>query len=182
MTHVTKKAKFLWIDLEMTGLDPARDLILEVAAIATDKNFQELTTYESATNYSKRQVQARMSKNADFWHDNPETAQALLDQLVAGRSIKQIEQDLIHMAKEYFDPKYKIILAGNSVHMDQKFIARYLPRLNDLLHYRLLDVSAWKVVFEHNLHRKFSKPENHRALDDIRGSIEELKYYLGFIK
>jgi oligoribonuclease len=73
-------------------------------------------------------------------------------------------------------------LAGNSIHQDRKFIVNEWERLDKRLHYRMLDVSAWKVVFEHKFHNKFSKPEAHRALSDIRGSIEELKYYLKKIK
>ena len=71
-----------------------------------------------------------------------------------------------------------IYLAGNSIHQDRKFIEDEMPKLDEILHYRMLDVSAWKVYFENALGKKFLKPENHRALDDIRGSIEELKWYL----
>ena len=75
-----------------------------------------------------------------------------------------------------------IYLAGNSIHQDRKFIQREMPELDKKLHYRMLDVSAWKIYFENALNRKFTKPENHRALDDINGSIEELKWYLTFLK
>ena len=71
-----------------------------------------------------------------------------------------------------------ILLAGNSIHQDRKFIDREWPNLGSLLHYRMLDVSAWKVVFDGKYGKRFAKPEAHRALDDIKGSIMELKYYL----
>ena len=67
-------------------------------------------------------------------------------------------------------------------HIDRKFIEKEMPELNRRLHYRMLDVSAWKIYFENALGKKFVKPENHRALDDINGSIEELKWYLTFLK
>ena len=69
-------------------------------------------------------------------------------------------------------------MAGNSIHQDRKFIDREWPNLGFLLHYRMLDVSAWKVVFDGKYGKRFAKPEAHRALDDIKGSIMELKYYL----
>ena len=80
------------------------------------------------------------------------------------------------------DKNTPIILAGNSVHIDRRFIVNYWPRFDSRLHYRMLDVSAWKVVFEGKFRTKFAKPDNHRALDDIRGSIQELEYYLARIK
>ncbi len=72
----------------------------------------------------------------------------------------------------------EVILAGNSIHQDRKFIERWMPRLNELLHYRMLDVSAWKVYFEGARGVKFTKPEGHRAMDDIQGSLEEFGMYV----
>jgi len=71
-----------------------------------------------------------------------------------------------------------VLLAGNSVHIDRQFIKSNWPKFDVFLHYRMLDVSAWKVVFEGKYGKKFAKPDAHRALDDIRGSIIELQYYL----
>lgn len=73
-------------------------------------------------------------------------------------------------------------MAGNSIHQDRKFIDREWPRLAERLHYRMLDVSAWKVYMEGARGQKFLKRDLHRALDDIRGSIEELKWYVGMLK
>ena len=70
------------------------------------------------------------------------------------------------------------MLAGNSIHQDRRFIDHWWPQLAQRLHYRMLDVSAWKVVMEGKYGKKFAKPEDHRALEDIRGSIMELRYYL----
>ena len=73
-------------------------------------------------------------------------------------------------------------MGGNSIHQDRRFIRAEWKKLEKMLHYRMLDVSAWKVVMSAKFKRVFAKPENHRALDDIRGSIEELKFYLKKVK
>ena len=83
---------------------------------------------------------------------------------------------------EHFAPDEKVILAGNSIHQDRKFIDNEWPRLAERLHYRMLDVSAFKVLFDGKYGKKFAKPEAHRAMEDIRGSIQELTYYTGKIK
>ena len=172
--------KLLWVDLEMTGIDPARDRILEVAAIITDWDFNEISTYESAVKVSPRLVAKRMKVSREFWEAFPEVKKQLLDQNDEAtlRPI-DVEDELLGFISADFSSDEKIILAGNSIHQDRKFIEREWPRLNAKLHYRMLDVSAWKVVFEGKYGRKFAKPEEHRAIEDIRGSIMELKYYLG---
>jgi len=171
----------LWIDLEMTGLDPIEDRILEIGAIITDWNFKEIATYEAAIKVGPRLVEKRMYKGpaAGFWESVPEVRDALIAQnLESGRSGRTIENELLEFLDEHFDKDTPVILAGNSIHMDRRFIENEWRRLNARLHYRMLDVSAWKVVFEGHFGKKFAKREAHRALDDIRGSIEELRYYL----
>lgn len=179
------EGKLLWIDLEMTGLDPVEDRILEVAAIVTDWDFKELAVYEAAVKVGPRLVERRMLKGpaAAFFAAYPETRDALIKQNdVSGRNGRTIESELIRLLDDQFDPETRVLLAGNSVHMDRRFIEHEWPRLNERLHYRMLDVSAWKVVFEGKYRKKYAKPEAHRALSDIRGSIEELKYYLKKVK
>lgn len=173
-----KKAKLLWIDLEMTGLDPNKDRILEVAAIATDMKLNEIARYEAVVKVSERLMKKRMV--GAFWQENSISRDALMAQNKTGRPIKTIEKELIDFVDQNFGSE--IYLAGNSIHQDRKFIEREMPELNQKLHYRMLDVSAWKIYFENALDKKFVKPENHRALDDINGSIEELKWYLTFLK
>ena len=111
----------------------------------------------------------------EFWEKNRESYEALFAQNASGESAEAVEKKLLDFVVKYFGET--VYLAGNSIHQDRKFIEREWPELNTKLHYRMLDVSAWKIVFENALHRSFPKPENHRALDDIRGSIEELKWY-----
>ena len=92
----------------------------------------------------------------------------------------EVEQQILDFIDNNFGKE--VILAGNSIHQDRKFIDREMKKLSERLHYRMLDVSAWKVYFEGAKGKKFVKPEMHRALDDIKGSIEELKWYLTFMK
>lgn len=180
-----KQKHVLWIDLEMTGLDPVEDRILEVGAIVTDWDFNEITTYEAAVKVDEAVVKQRIESGpaAAFWQSVPETRDALIAQnLASGRPRETVEDELLQLLDEHFDTETPIILAGNSIHMDRRFIEVEWPRLNARLHYRMLDVSAWKVVFEARYRKKFAKREAHRALDDIRGSIEELRYYLSKVK
>ena len=173
-----KKAKLLWIDLEMTGLDPTKDKILEVAAIATDMKLNEIASYQAVVKVPEELMNERMV--GEFWEKNSKSRDALKAQNKNGKPVKEVEQELI----DFIDKNCakEIYLAGNSIHQDRKFIEREMPELNSRLHYRMLDVSAWKIYFENALNKKFIKPENHRALDDIKGSIEELKWYLTFMR
>ncbi|MFZ1250316.1 MAG: oligoribonuclease [Candidatus Microsaccharimonas sp.] len=181
----TSQKYILWVDLEMTGLDPVYDRILEVGAIITDWNFKEIATYEAAIKVGPRLVERRMLKgsSASFWETVPETRDALIQQNIEkARSGRTIENELLSFVNEYFEENIPVVLAGNSIHMDRRFIEHEWTRLNSRLHYRMLDVSAWKLVFEAKFGKKFAKREAHRALDDIRGSIEELQYYLKRVK
>ena len=178
---MSKKAKLLWVDLEMTGLDPIEDRILEVAAIATDWDFNEIATYEAAVKVGPHLFDERMKAAPDFWLKFPEVRDALVAQNNSelAKSGQVVENELLEFVNDHFNPDDRIILAGNSIHQDRKFIDNEWPGLAKTMHYRMLDVSAWKVVFDGKYKKRFAKPEVHRAIDDIRGSIMELKYYLG---
>lgn len=177
---MTKHAKILWMDLEMTGLDPIEDRILEVAVIATDWNFSEIAVYEAVKKVGPSLMEQRMK--VDFWDKFPEVRDALQAQNETGKNGQVVENELLAFIDEHFDSEKPVILAGNSIHQDRKFIDNEWGRLSNRLHYRMLDVSAWKIVFEGKYKKKFTKPEAHRALGDIRGSIEEMKYYLTKLK
>lgn len=173
-----KRARLLWIDLEMTGLDPVKDRILEVAVIATDMQLNQIATYEAVVKVDEKLMKERMV--GKFWEKNSESRDALMAQNASGKPIKEVEKELLDfVAKKCTKELY---LAGNSIHQDRKFIEREMPELNSKLHYRMLDVSAWKIYFEKALNKKFTKPEKHRAMSDIVESMEELKWYLTFLK
>ncbi len=177
---MTKRAKVLWIDLEMTGLEPMEDRILEVAAIATDWNFTEIARYEAVVKVDGELMRRRMV--GEFWEKYTDVREALVKQNETGKSVQVVEDELLAFLDEYFAGEERVLLAGNSIHQDRKFIVHEWQRFDARLHYRMLDVSAWKVVFEGKYKKRFTKPETHRALDDIQGSIEELQYYLGKVK
>ena len=172
-----KEARLLWVDLEMTGLDPAHDRILEVAAIATDWDFNEIVRYQAAVKVDKDLINKRMV--GDFWKKNKKVKKALVDNSVDGKDIREVEQDLLGIINKNFNGE--VYLAGNSIHQDRRFIEKEMPKFNGKLHYRMLDVSAWKIVFGDKFKDEFKKPEQHRAQEDIEGSIEELRYYLSNI-
>jgi len=176
----TKFTRILWVDLEMTGLDPVNDPILEVAAIVTDWDFKEIATYEGVVKSDELTLQDRIAANA-FWKDHPTARDGLVAQNANGKDLTIVEEELLAFIEKNI-PDGLVLMGGNSIHMDRRFIVSQWPKLNAKLHYRMLDVSAWKVVFEGKYGKKFVKPEDHRALEDIRGSIAELKYYLSKVK
>ena len=173
-----KKAKLLWVDLEMTGLSPDVDKILEVAVIATDMKLIPVADYQAVIKVDEKLMRERMV--GEFWEKNSKSRDGLMAQNSLGKPVEQVEKELLEFVDKYCTKE--VYLAGNSIHQDRKFIEKEMPELNRRLHYRMLDVSAWKIYFEQALGKKFAKPENHRALDDINGSIEELKWYLTFLK
>lgn len=171
-----KKANLLWVDLEMTGLNPTEDRIIEVGAIATDWDFSDIARYESAVKVGSNLMKKRMT--GDFWEAHAATRDALMAQNQNAKNARTVENELLKFLDDNFDNDQPIYLAGNSIWNDRRFIEREWPRLDARLHYRMLDVSAWKLVFEHKIGKAFKKPEAHRAMSDIEGSISELKHYL----
>jgi oligoribonuclease len=178
MTDIKKitPSKLLWLDMEMTGLDPAHDRILEVAAIITDWDFSELAAFEAVVHQSP-QVLERMNDWARAQHH----ASGLTQRVAEGMPEAQAEDSLCQLVKTHFGDE-PALLAGNSIHQDRQFIRHWWPNLEKQLHYRMLDVSAWKVVMIGKYGTEFPKKETHRALDDIRESIAELQSYLAKAK
>jgi len=175
-----KPERILWVDLEMTGLDPVEDRILEVGAIITDWDFKEIARFEAVKKPGPNLMKQRMV--GEFWDEFSDVRDALIAQNADGKNGRTVENELLAFIDEHIGTEGKVLLAGNSIHQDRRFIANEWHRLDARLHYRMLDVSAWKVVFEGKFKKKFAKPEAHRAIDDIRGSIEELQYYLKKVK
>jgi len=168
--------KLLWIDLEMTGLDPNSDLILEVACIVTDWNFNELDIIDEPVFADEEIIRERMLVSKDFWDNNTKSRDSLITRSKLAKSLPEVENILIKLVNKHTNSDEVIILAGNSIHQDRRFIENYWPNLLSRLHYRMLDVSALKVVFEGKYNKKCTKPDENRALSEIRGRKEELKY------
>jgi oligoribonuclease len=183
VTMIDKKAvptKLLWVDLEMTGLDPQKDLILEIAAEITDFDFKTLASYEARVTQPKEQVLERMRGNR-FWAEFPANRDEFVNKLDSGKSSDQVERELIALIEEQFSDE-PAVLAGNSIHNDRNFIRQWWPELDLKLHYRMLDVSSWKVFMQGRHGLNFEKKEIHRAFDDIQASIAELQHYLEWFK
>ncbi|MCL2002279.1 oligoribonuclease [Candidatus Saccharibacteria bacterium] len=177
-----KKATLLWIDLEMTGLDPKSDKIIEVACIATDWKLREVATFSANIKWSKTLLEKKMV--GEFWGKNLKTRNDLIKASQSGEPLAVVENKLLDFIATNFARPTKgrpIYLAGNSVHQDRKFLEVEMPGVDRLFHYRLLDVSALKIIFGHMYKMRVKKPNAHRAEDDIRGSIDELKLYLAKI-
>lgn len=168
--------KFLWVDLEMTGLIPDQDVILEVAAEITNTNLETLESYEARVKHERSVVLQRMNENI-WWKDFPQNRNDFLNNLSSAKPLQAVEKELINLVEHHFGDE-PAILAGNSIHSDRAFIKRWMPELELRLHYRMLDVTSWKTVMETMYGLRFDKPDVHRAFEDIQASIAELQYYL----
>jgi len=180
---IDKKAiptKLLWVDLEMTGLDPLEDVILEVAAEITDFDFKTLASYEAIVKQPKDIVVERMQKNI-WWKEYPENRDSFVNNLNNGKPSQQVQQELTDLIKEQFGDE-PAILAGNSIHNDRNFIKQWWPELDLKLHYRMLDVSTLKILMQAKYDVPFEKKEVHRAFDDIQASIAEMQHYLQWFR
>ncbi len=172
--------KLLWVDLEMTGLDPREDVILEVAAEITDFDLKTLESYESTVKHKRDVVTERMQKNT-FWQDFPGNREDFLKNLENGKPLAQVEAELVALVDKHFGTE-PAVLAGNTIYSDKSFIKQWMPLLDLKLHYRLLDVSAWKILMQGKYGVVYEKTNSHRAFDDIQASIAELQYYLDWFK
>ena len=164
--------KIFWMDLEMTGLDPEKEVIIEVAAIITDLSFVELDQYHAVV----KQPQSFLDQ-MDEWNTKTHKQTGLFDKVLTGHPPQQVEKDLICLSEKHFKKK-EAILAGNSIHQDRVFLNKHFPHFSQTLNYRMLDITSWKLIFQSKFGQIFNKKNTHKALDDIRESISELKFYL----
>ena len=179
MTIDTKRpsSKLLWVDLEMTGLDVDQHVIIEIAAKVTDWNFDTLATYDAIITQTD-EVLAR----AHPWAREQHAKSGLSERVrTEGRPEAEVVQEFVQFITEHFGDE-PVVLAGNSIHSDRGFIKKWWPEVNQLLHYRMLDVSSWKLVMQGKYDVTFEKGDTHRADDDIQASIAELQFYLGWLK
>ena len=162
--------------MEMTGLDVEKEAPIEVAAIVTDWHFKNLASYHAVI----RQSPALLAE-MDDWNQKHHKASGLLDLIPGGQDLAVVDQELTELITREFGGE-KAILCGNSISQDRLFIRKYMPKTEAALHYRMLDVTSWKVVFNNLYDLKFKKTDGHRALDDIKESIAEMQFYLGHLK
>lgn len=166
----------IWIDLEMTGLDPDRDVIIEMATIVTDSDLNILEEGPVIAVHQSEEVLAGM----DEWNTR-QHGQSGLTQRVRESTITAAEAEAQTLAfLEKWVPKRSSPICGNSICQDRRFLYRHMPKLEAYFHYRNLDVSTLKELaarWAPQLRDGFKKGNTHLALDDIRESIAELRYY-----
>jgi oligoribonuclease len=170
-------ARLVWIDMEMSGLDPDRERILEIAAIVTDGDLDVVAEGPELVVHQPDSVLEAM----DEWNTSHHGASGLVERVRASQVTEaEAEDQVLAFIAEHVGNK-KAPLAGNSVHQDRRFLARYMPKIDDYLHYRLVDVSTIKELcgrwYPDAYRNRPEKKNVHRALDDIRESIDELRFY-----
>lgn len=168
-----KPTKLLWVDLEMTGLDPDKDVILEIAAEVTDFEFKTLASYEALVKHPDS-----ILDNMGEWAKAQHAASGLTERV---RTQGQPEEDVKHQLIGFIQAQFgdePAILAGNSIHNDRVFIKKWWPEVDALLHYRMLDVTSFKILMQGKYNYEYEKNDAHRAFDDIQASIAELQHYL----
>ena len=168
----------VWVDMEMTGLDPAKERIIEMATILTDGNLVEIATGPDLVIHQPDDILAAM----DDWNQKHHGGSGLVDRVKAS-TVTEADAEAQTMAfiNAHVPAKDRPVLAGNSIHQDRRFIRKYMPALEKRLHYRMVDVSTIKELarrwFPAIIAKQPQKHETHRALDDIRESIDELRFY-----
>lgn len=169
--------RLVWIDLEMTGLDPSTDEIVEIACIVTEADLTELDAGISLVVKPNDAPLAAMDEVVVRMH----TESGLIDEIPHGIPLADAEAQVLAYVQGHIPEARKAPLAGSSIYVDRGFLAHYMPDLDAHMHYRLVDVSSVKELARRWYPRVyFATPEkngNHRALGDIRESIAELRYY-----
>lgn len=170
------KHQWVWLDLEMTGLDPEQDLVLEIATVITDEKLEVVAEGPEIVVHQSDRVLAEMNE----WCVRQHGESGLTDKVRASRyTVAEAEEETLRFCRQHAVAG-EAILCGNSVWQDRRFLARYMPELAEFFHYRMIDVSTLKIlmaVWAPELTGKLNKQERHRALDDVYDSIDELRLY-----
>lgn len=171
-----EEQNLIWVDLEMTGLDPQQDVIIEIATIVTDKELKILAQGPVIAIHQSDELLAGM----DDWNTRHHGASGLTERVRQSQStMSDAEAETIDFLQQYV-PEGASPMCGNSICQDRRFMARLMPKLEAFFHYRNLDVSTLKELasrWKPQILAGFQKKGAHLALDDILESIEELKYY-----
>ncbi len=166
----------IWMDLEMTGLQPEVDRIIEMAAIVTDPQLNVIATGPVVVIHQDKYILDAM----DNWNITTHTRSGLIDRVLKSEINEQTAAQIyLDFFKQYV-PAGKSPLCGNSIGQDRRFMARWMPELENFFHYRNIDVSSFKEVVKRwspGVLKEYQKTSCHEALSDITDSIEELKFY-----
>jgi oligoribonuclease len=174
--ELRQKENLVWIDLEMTGLDPDSDLIIEIATVVTDKHLVVLAEGPVMAIHQSDTVLDSM----DEWNRTQHTGSGLTERVRASQvSEGQAEQETLQFLRQYAEAGHSP-MCGNSICQDRRFLARHMPELLAFFHYRNLDVSSLKILAQlwvPDVAARFQKQATHLALADIHDSIRELRFY-----
>ncbi|WP_338615878.1 oligoribonuclease [Pigmentiphaga sp. CHJ604] len=166
----------VWLDMEMTGLDPEKERIIEVAVVVTDAQLEVVAEGPVLVLHQSDELLDGM----DNWNKATHGRSGLIDKVRASSLTEaQAEDELLAFLGQYV-PAGKSPLCGNTISQDRRFMVRYMPRLEAFFHYRNLDVSTLKELcrrWKPEIYKGFEKKSRHEALADIYESIDELKYY-----
>lgn len=169
--------RLVWIDCEMTGLNITSDALVEIACVVTDGDLKELDGGIDVVIKPPAESLDQMPELVRQMH----TSSGLLDELASGITLAEAQDQVLGYVRGHVAEPRKVPLCGNSIATDRAFIARDLPKLDDYLHYRMIDVSSVKELARRWYPRSYfaspAKVGGHRALADIRESIAELRYY-----
>ena len=169
-------SNLIWVDLEMTGLEPDQDVIIEIATIVTDT---DLNTLAEGPVIALRQSDVRLAA-MDDWNTTHHNQSGLVDRVKASQYNEQSATDETLAFLQQWVPPGVSPMCGNSIGQDRRFMVRHMPQLEAFFHYRNLDVSTVKILMQRwrpELEAGFTKAGTHQALDDIRESIAEMRYY-----
>ncbi|OFK65974.1 MULTISPECIES: oligoribonuclease [unclassified Corynebacterium] len=173
-----KNDRLVWIDLEMTGLEPQRHVIVEVAAVITDAELNILDEGIDLVVHATEEQLAEMDDFVTTMHANSGLDKEIRESTL---TIEEAEEAVLKLVEKHCDPNHPAPLAGNSIATDRAFIRAYMPRLDTALHYRMIDVSTIKELARRWHPRAYyNQPDKgmaHRALQDIIESIRELDFY-----
>ncbi|XP_046852352.1 oligoribonuclease, mitochondrial-like [Xenia sp. Carnegie-2017] len=177
MESFSNETRLVWVDLEMSGLDDSKDQILEIACLITDTDLNLIAEGPDIIIHQPDSVLDSMNEWCKSHHGESGLTQAVKESTT---SLKQAEDRIIEFITTHTKPN-KSLLAGNSVHVDKLFLSRFMPQVIEHLHYRIVDVSTVKELCKYwypkAYHRVPNKSQTHRALQDIKESLQELKFY-----
>ncbi len=175
MKTLQSKENLIWIDLEMTGLDPSKEKIIEIATLVTDSDLNIVAEGPNLIISQSNDILDAM----DQWNQNQHGSSGLIDQVKNSDVTEQIaEIETLDFISKYVGEKVSP-MCGNTVSHDRRFLIKYMPKLANHFHYRHIDVSSFKEVVKrwYPEAEEFEKKGTHRAMDDIKESVEDLKFY-----
>lgn len=174
--NMKNAANLIWMDLEMTGLDPKKERIIEAAIVVTD---QDLNILDQSPIYVIHQDDELLN-NMDQWNTSTHTRTGLIERVKKSTLVERVAEELMLGFISQWVPKGQTPMCGNTIHQDRRFLQAYMPELESYFHYRNIDVSTIKELakrWKPEILKNLTKKGSHQALEDIIESIDEMKYY-----